>query len=54
MQLHAMKPIAEKIITFNRNLEYTGSLPANIRIMNPFKESETARKTSEIFYKKVL
>jgi len=47
-----MKTIADKIISFNRHLEYTGSLPANIRIMNPFKESGTAGKISEVFYKK--
>jgi len=47
-----MKTIADKIISFNKHLEYTGSLPANIRIMNPFKESKTAGKISEIFYRK--
>lgn len=44
---------AEKVIDFNKQLQYTGgSLPAGIRIMNPFKESEQALSISDIFYHK--
>lgn len=44
---------ADKVIAFNRRLEYTGSpLPAGIRIMNPFREDEQALRISEEFYRK--
>ncbi|OOQ59139.1 SMUG2 DNA glycosylase family protein [Mucilaginibacter pedocola] len=44
---------AEKVIAFNRQLEYTGPpLPAGIRIMNPFREEEQALRISEEFYRK--
>jgi len=44
---------ADKVIEFNRQLEYTGPpLPAGIRIMNPFKEEEQALQISEVFYRK--
>jgi hypothetical protein len=47
-----MKTFAEKIISFNKNLSFTGSLPNNISIMNPFKENKEALKISSEFYKK--
>lgn len=44
---------AEKIIEFNRQLEYTGpALPNGIRIMNPFKEEDHALRISSEFYRK--
>jgi hypothetical protein len=44
---------ADKVIKFNRQLEYTGEkLPAGIRIMNPFKELEQTIGISELFYHK--
>jgi Domain of unknown function (DUF4918) len=44
---------ADKVIRFNDHLEYTGpALPQSIRIMNPFRESEQATRTSELFYRK--
>jgi hypothetical protein len=44
---------SQNVIRFNKKLAYTGaSLPAGIRIMNPFKESKQASYISEIFYKK--
>ena len=43
---------ADKIIAFNKDLQFTGKLPEGIRIMNPFRESETAVTCSQIFYKK--
>lgn len=43
----------QKVILFNRQLEYTGApLPAGIRIMNPFREHEQALRISELFYNK--
>ena len=48
-----MSTFADKAIRFNKALNYTGApLPAGIRIMNPFTESEQALKLTEIFYKK--
>jgi hypothetical protein len=47
-----MKTLADKIISFNKNLSFKGSLPANISIMNPFKENKEALKISCEFYKK--
>lgn len=47
-----MKTFADKIISFNKNLSFNGSLPADIRIMNPFKENKQALKISSQFYKK--
>ena len=44
--------IADKIIKFNSTIEYTGKLPPRISVMNPFKESDTALKVSNQFYKK--
>jgi hypothetical protein len=44
---------AQKIIEFNKQLQYTGdTLPAGIRIMNPFKENTQALLISDVFYHK--
>ena len=43
---------AEKVINFNRNLNFTGPLPDGIRVMNPFAESEQVREVSSAFYRK--
>ena len=44
---------AQKVIEFNKQLEYTGNaLPPGIRIMNPFKENTQALEISDIFYHK--
>jgi len=47
-----MKTFADKIIAFNKNIAFKGSLPKNISIMNPFKENEEALEISSKFYKK--
>ena len=47
-----MKTLADKIISFNKNLNFIGSLPEGIRIMNPFKENKNILETSSVFYKK--
>lgn len=47
-----MKTLADRIITFNKNLDFKGVLPLNIRIMNPFKENGDALSTSSAVYKK--
>jgi len=47
-----MKTFSEKIISFNKNLSFTGSLPKGMRIMNPFRENKQALEISSTFYKK--
>lgn len=47
-----MSTFAERIISFNEHIEFSGSLPQGIRIMNPFKESQTALTCSSEFYRK--
>jgi len=49
--LRPMQTFADKIIAYNAQLEYTGSLPDGIQIMNPFKE-RAAQEYSHQFYKK--
>ncbi len=47
-----MDTFADKIIAFNEQVEFTGQLPAGIRIMNPFKENPEVLALSGAFYKK--
>jgi hypothetical protein len=47
-----MTTFADKIISFNKQLHFSGVLPVGIRIMNPFKESEQAIQVSTAFYRK--
>ena len=42
---------SEKVIMFNRAIEFTGLLPPGIRIMNPFLESPEAMDKSSLFYR---
>ncbi|MEY3443055.1 MAG: hypothetical protein RLZZ519_1336 [Bacteroidota bacterium] len=43
---------AEKVIQFNRQLEFKGTLPPGFGIMNPFREDAQALASSEAFYRK--
>ncbi len=43
---------ADKVIAFNRTLDFQGELPPGIRIMNPFREDETIIPISSAFYQK--
>jgi hypothetical protein len=43
---------ADKVIEFNKNLHFTGILPAGISIMNPFREDEKIIPVSSEFYNK--
>lgn len=43
---------ADKVILFNKQLEFTGNLPNGIRIMNPFREEPQVNVIMEQFYKK--
>ncbi len=44
--------ISSKIIRFNQSLEFTGKLPASIRVMNPFKNNPGIMETCRRFYEK--
>jgi hypothetical protein len=44
--------LAGKIIEFNNYLEFTGTLPEAIRIMNPFRENKVVNELSAAFYTK--
>jgi len=47
-----METLADKIIDFNASLDFRGSLPEGIRIMNPFRENEAVMDVSTAFYRK--
>ncbi len=47
-----MVTFAEKVIDFNTHLEFTGNLPGNIKIMNPFRENKEILPVSSRFYEK--
>lgn len=46
------KNLAERIIGFNKSLQFKGKLPPGIRIMNPFRENAHALEVSSAFYRK--
>ena len=43
---------ADKVIQFNKNLRFTGKLPGNVRVMNPFTENQIVPAVSSRFYRK--
>ncbi|GAA3986877.1 SMUG2 DNA glycosylase family protein [Mucilaginibacter dorajii] len=47
-----MSTFADRIINFNKNLQYNGTLPAGISIMNPFRDNDFAFDISSQFYRK--
>ncbi|MEO8822340.1 MAG: uracil-DNA glycosylase family protein [Ginsengibacter sp.] len=47
-----MKSFAEKIISFNKNVAYKGSLPDKVSIMNPFIGNKEVLRISSEFYTK--
>jgi len=47
-----VETFAERIIGFNSTLEFNGSLPMGIRVMNPFRENDQILPVSSAFYKK--
>lgn len=47
-----MKTFAEKVISFNKQLSFNGTLPGGIRIMNPFKEDKKVNAIASAFYRK--
>lgn len=47
-----MGTFADRIIEFNGKLEFNGTLPEGIRIMNPFRENDQIMPVSSAFYEK--
>jgi len=47
-----MPTFADRVIQFNKNLRFTGNLPAGVSILNPFREDETIIPVSSAFYHK--
>lgn len=43
---------SKRVIYFNRNLRFEGSLPRGIRIMNPFLDNDEVMNTVRLFYEK--
>ncbi len=46
-----MITLADRIITFNENLEFSATLPPGVEVMNPFRDA-TVRRVSAEFYRK--
>lgn len=42
--------VGEKVIRFNQNLEFSGTLPQGVEVMNPFRNNAYAMHVSEQFY----
>lgn len=47
-----MKFLAEKIISFNQNLKYTGSLPDGFTVLNPYVGNPETLTVMKAFYEK--
>lgn len=47
-----MTTFGSKVIAFNRELSFTGLLPENIAILNPFQDNPEINRISEAFYNK--
>jgi hypothetical protein len=47
-----MQTFADKVIDFNRNLTFEGSLPRGVRVMNPFRDNPQILQVTRKFYKK--
>jgi hypothetical protein len=48
----AKATFADKVIEFNKTINFEGKLPKGIRIMNPFREDPAILPLSSTFYKK--
>ena len=45
-----IKTLADKIINFNRKLQYTGTLPDGFQVMNPYLDNEETMEVMKKFY----
>lgn len=52
MSINEALSFGERIIAFNASLRFSGKLPPDIRIMNPFQDNEFATPASKAFYRK--
>ena len=46
------KTFADRVIEFNRNLDYMGELPAGFRVLNPYLDNPETLEVMEQFYHK--
>lgn len=46
------KTFGEKVVAFNRNLKFTGKLPKDFQVMNPFLENPETLVVMQRFYEK--
>ncbi|MBS1950152.1 MAG: hypothetical protein OJF59_000193 [Cytophagales bacterium] len=44
--------VAHHVIAFNKNLSYSGKLPANFRVLNPFSDNPETMEVMKKFYSK--
>lgn|SRR5690554_1316528 len=47
-----METFADKVIKFNRELDFSGELYNGIQVMNPFRQNKEVLPVSELFYRK--
>lgn len=47
-----MKTFGEKVVAFNKNLKYTGKLPKDFQVMNPFLDNPETMVVMKQFYNK--
>jgi len=47
-----MKTFANKVITFNNNLQFTGKLPTGFRVLNPYLDNAETMQVMQQFYQK--
>lgn len=47
-----LKTFADKVIQFNRQLKYTGNLPAGFQVMNPYLDNPETMEVMQQFYHK--
>lgn len=47
-----MKSLADKIIEFNKNLNYSGKLPDDFQVLNPYLDNQETMEVMQKFYHK--
>lgn len=47
-----MRSFGDRVIDFNSNLHYTGSLPPDFQVINPFKDNPETMEVMQQFYQK--
>lgn len=52
MKIESQKTFAEKVIDFNRNLHYSGSLPDGFQVLNPYLDNPETMEVMQQFYHK--